>query len=61
MDNNSEFNSLGNAYGITPDTDPNVIISKIVSYVTFHYPALHKTLGNINTQWVSSNYYQAGF
>lgn len=53
--------ALGNAYGFTPNSDKNAIIAQVIKYITFHYPALHKSLGNINTQWVGANYYQAGY
>ena len=57
LDGNKEFETLGTKYGITPDSDPNVIEKKVVSYVLLHYLEVHKEVGNINNLWIAGKYY----
>lgn len=48
-------------YGITPDTDYNDVLKKIVVYTTVHYLLVHKWLINQDKLWTGMEYYQVGF
>jgi hypothetical protein len=34
---------------------------KILAYAALHYFAVHKWLGDLNTEWKAGQYYQTGF
>lgn len=61
LDGNAEFAALGNKYGINDTTDGKALEKKIIAYVTLHYLAVHKDLGNANNLWKGGKYYQTGF
>ena len=51
LDGNAELEALGKKYGITPDTDPDKIIKKVLTYVGLHYLEVHKNACDFNTLW----------
>ena len=59
--NNKEAQAIGLKYGITPETDPQSIIKKLVSYATLHYLQVHKWFVSVNDLWQGGKYYQTGF
>jgi hypothetical protein len=61
LDGNAEFEALGKKYGITNTTDTSALEKKIIAYVTLHYLEVHKTLGELNSNWKAAKYYQTGF
>ena len=61
LNGNKEAEALGLKYGITPDTDPDKIIKKLVAYGTLHYLQVHKWFGASNDLWQAGKYYQCGF
>lgn len=61
LNGNKELENLGLKYGIDNNTDTTVIEKKIVTYVSLHYLEVHKFFGDLNTNWSSAKYYQAGF
>ena len=61
LDGNAEFETLGKKYGITPDTNSSAIEKKVIAYVTLHYLEVHKTLGELNSDWKAGKYYQTGY
>lgn len=52
---------MASKYGITPDSDPEVIIKKVLAYVTLHYLEAHKEVGNWNSLWIAGKYYEVGY
>jgi hypothetical protein len=58
---NQELETLGYKYGVTPTTDSSVIEKKVIAYVTLHYLEVHKWLGDLNSNWKATKYYQVGF
>ncbi len=61
LDGNAEFDSLGRAFGITPETDTSALEKKVIAYVTLHYLTVHKWFGDLNNLWKAGKYYQTGF
>ena len=60
LDGNKELESLGNKYGITPDTDPAVIEKKVLTYVTLHFLEVHKQVCDLSDLYKAGKYYQVG-
>jgi len=58
---NQEIATLGLKYGVTAETDFQVIVKKLVTYGTLHYLQVHKWFGDVNNLWQSGNYYQTGY
>jgi hypothetical protein len=61
LDGNAEFAALGLKYGIDDKTDPAALERKVVTYITLHYPTVHKWFGTLDTEWSTGKYYQTGF
>ena len=61
LDGNKELEALGLKYGIDNNTNSSAIEKKVISYVTLHYLEVHKSLGEINSDWKGAKYYQAGY
>jgi hypothetical protein len=59
LDGNAEFTSLGDKYNLT-GADSSVIEKKIITYVTLHYLAVHKWLGDVDSDWHAAKYFQVG-
>jgi len=60
LDGNAELNSLSAAYNLT-DADSSVVEKKVITYVTLHYLAVHKWLGDVDSDWHAGKYYQVGW
>jgi len=60
LEGNAEFTSLSDKYNLT-GADSSVIEKKVITYVTLHYLSVHKALGEIDSDWHSAKYYQAGW
>lgn len=59
LDGNAELNSLSDAYNLT-GADSSVIEKKVITYVTLHYLAVHKWLGDVDNDWHAGKYYSVG-
>lgn len=55
------MNAVKAKYGISPDTDLNPVIKKIIVFTTVHYLQVHKWLVNQDKLWTGLEYYQVGF
>jgi len=60
LDGNAELDSLSAAYNLT-GADSSVIEKKIITYVTLHYLAVHKWLGDVDSDWHAGKFYQVGW
>jgi len=60
LDNNAELTSLTDAYNIT-NADEGVVEKKVITYVTLHFLAVHKWLGDVDNDWNAGKYYQVGW
>jgi hypothetical protein len=58
--NNPEALSLLPLYHIDPN-NPDATEKKIITYVTLHYPAVHKWLVDCDDTWNAGKYYDTGF
>jgi hypothetical protein len=59
LDGNAEFAALGDVYHLT-GADSSVIEKKVIQYVTLHYLAVHKWLGDVDSDWHAAKYFQVG-
>jgi hypothetical protein len=60
LNKNEELKTLAKKYGIDESTDPNVIVKKVITYVTLHYLEVHGELGKLDNDWKAGNYQQVG-
>lgn len=60
LDGNAELEALGKKYGITNETDPDVIIKKVLTYVALHYLEVHKMACDLNEMWKANKFYDVG-
>jgi len=60
LDGNAELTSLTDKYNLT-GADSSVIEKKVITYVTLHYLAVHKWLGDVDSDWHAAKYYQVGW
>lgn len=61
LENDKDAQAIGLKYGITPQTDPQDIIKKLISYASLHYLTVHKWMISENDLWKGGKYYQTGF
>jgi hypothetical protein len=60
LDGNAEVTELTDAYNLT-NADGSEIEKRVITYITLHYFAVHKWLGEVDTDYHNGKYYTVGY